>query len=389
MKDQPTILHITSDYPDCINQVTTHAVYNLIHDVTSCNHMVYSLNRRGGRAKVIVDDACTAVSYPGLSHGVGLRQSLQGVASLIEARLRHERPFDLIHAHKLTIEGIVADELSALFNKPMMATVRGETDLRIMRMKPSYRKRYRRIMDQSRCLFFLAPWTRQQLSQRVGLGLEEKGVMLPNITYFNKRALGVAPVHSDRFVSTCRFNAKNFVNKRMFAVVKGFNAAASAHPNLTLDIVGSGESPQREKLLRLIRSVEHGNRIHILDPMDNTAFCESLPQYAALVRPSYPETFGMVFVESLLAGVPVLHGQNTAIDGYFPEAPFALAVDHRSVTAIAEGMLELYRNQSELKRQLGACLAEGKLDAFRKERIVSVYEAAVHRAIGLRGGGGA
>ena len=66
-----------------------------------------------------------------------------------------------------------------------------------------------------------------------------------------------------------------------------------------------------------------------------------------------------------------------------------LAVDHRSVTAIAEGMLELYRNQSELKRQLGACLAEGKLDAFRQESIVSVYEAAVHRAIGLRGGGGA
>jgi glycosyltransferase involved in cell wall biosynthesis len=386
MKDRPTILHITSDYPDCVNQVTTHAVYNLIHNATACNHLIYSLNRRGGETQFIMDDTCTAVTYPGLPYGVGMRHSLQGLAKLIGERLLNERPFDLIHAHKLTIEGIVAHELSRLFHKPMIATVRGETDLRIMRLKPSCRKLYRRIIDHSSALFFLAPWTRLSLSRRTGIDLEAKGVMLPNITFCSRQVPPPAPGHSSRFVTTCRFNAKNFVNKRMFALVKGFNAAAGVLADITLDIVGMGESAQREKLLRVVRSLKNGNRIRIIENMDNTTFCETLPCYAAFLRPSYPETFGMVFVESLFAGVPILLSRNTAIDGYFPGAPFAVAVDHRAESSIADAIITLYRNQIDFKQQLAAYLAEGKLDAFRHAEIVGVYAEAVCGVVGSRKG---
>ncbi len=383
MTTRPTILHISSDYPDAISQRTTLAIANLVRHTTMCNHHVYSLNRSATpqRTQFLLSDTCTAVTYPGLPYGVGLRTSLQRLGRAIGDRLQDQGGFDIIHAHKLTMEGIVAYELSRRFHKPMITTVRGETDLFLMRKKPTYRALYRRIIAHSTALLFLAPWTRHALARRAGSALTEKSHMLPNITFTGERMAPVSPQHSHRFITACRFDAGNYKRKRITTAVMAFNAAACHLKQITLEIAGDGESRQRQQLERLIASLEHGNRISLIGQMDNATFCQSLPQYAAFIRPSYPETFGMVFLEALFAGVPVLLARNTAIDGYFPDAPFAIAADHRSVPDVAAGIVTLYQHQIKLKQQLAGALSRGDLDGFQKHRIITTYEGVIRSSL--------
>ena len=387
MTSPPTILHITADYPDCISQLTTHAVYNLIERSTRFNHLVYSINRDlpCRPTRFLEDVAATAVTYPGLPYGIGLSTSLRHLAKQIGNQLPDAHSFDLIHAHKLTIEGVVADRLAQRFNKPLLVTVRGETDLRIMRLKPSYRRLYHGIIERSATLFFLAPWTQRMLSHQTGIPLDRKAVLLPNITSALDHATPQLPVASNRFITACRFDAKNYPNKRIVATVQGFNQAAATCPDITLDIAGSGDAPPRTKLLQLIASLEHGHRIQLIESMDNATFCSRLPRYAAFIRPSYPETFGMVFLEALFAGVPVLFARDTAIDGYLSEAPYALAVDHRSIADIATAIIGLDRDQTDLKQLLASHIQAGKLDRFGESHILNTYADAVAAALAPSG----
>ena len=47
---------------------------------------------------------------------------------------------------------------------------------------------------------------------------------------------------------------------------------------------------------------------------------ETLNGYTALVLPTLRETFGMVYIEALFAGVPILYSQDRGVDGFFDVA---------------------------------------------------------------------
>jgi glycosyltransferase involved in cell wall biosynthesis len=382
MSIQPRILHITADYPDCVNSSTTSAVHNLVHNMPGTRPLIYSLNRcaKPGARAFLRESGCTVVTYFGLPQGIGMRASLQRLSRDIGDDLTRREGFDLIHAHKLTIEGIIGYALSRRFNKPLITTVRGETDMRILAFKPSYRRLYRRIVDHSSALLFLAPWTQARLSNSFGRGIAAKATLLPNITT-TPISSPAPPRLSHRFITTARFDDKNIGNKRIQNTVMAFDTAAATLGDISLDIVASGRSRERDKLVQLIGTLKSANRIAVLNKMDHAAYCQILPSYVAFIRPSYPETFGMAFMEALFAGVPVLFSRHTAIDGYLTDAPFALAVDARSTQAIAEGIVRLYREQSDLKLKLAAFLRDDRLARFRKENILETYSDVVQTTL--------
>ena len=68
-----------------------------------------------------------------------------------------------------------------------------------------------------------------------------------------------------------------------------------------------------------------------------------LPSYGAMCLPSHNETFGMVYVEALLSGVPILYSRGTGIDGFLDRIEGAVGVDPCSTEEIGAA-LELLRS---------------------------------------------
>jgi glycosyltransferase involved in cell wall biosynthesis len=103
---------------------------------------------------------------------------------------------------------------------------------------------------------------------------------------------------------------------------------------------------------------------------------------AVFALPSWRETFGMVFVEALLSGCPIVYPEGRAVDGYFEGAPFAIAVPPRDAGALADAMVTLVRDQERRKAALTRWQEDGGAARFRRDAILASYRHGLHAALG-------
>ncbi|MCW1401087.1 glycosyltransferase [Novosphingobium sp. MW5] len=110
----------------------------------------------------------------------------------------------------------------------------------------------------------------------------------------------------------------------------------------------------------------------------------SLRLHAArgFAMPSLRESFGLVFVEALMAGTPILYPRGAAVDGWFDGCSFALPVDPRDTAAIASALLMLHRDEDRLKGDLAAWQSAGGLTQFGSAAIGATFTQAVAGSIG-------
>lgn len=174
-------------------------------------------------------------------------------------------------------------------------------------------------------------------------------------------------------VDTVRFSPQKRVSKVRAQILQGekyllmTNGKLAAHknvstllralpylPNVAAMLVGSGSHAKERSYRELAVELGVSKRVHFLGTVPN----EQLPEYYAaadlLVHPSRSEALGIVLLEALACGVPVV----AANVGGIPEAVVpgfngALYDDARDHKKLAQTISALLQND-DLKRQLGA-----------------------------------
>ena len=390
MRVQPVILHLSADYPNAYRNRTTAVVRNLVEATPGFAHVVISLKREANPRRTYLHEeaACAPVrlfafGYWGLPFGAAHLASMWLAARRIRALLaqRNLRP-DLIHAHKLTFEGVMAWFLSRWLNVPYVVSLRGEAETKIVRFKPTYRPLIRRVAHGAQAIFGVSMWFVPELS-RIAPGIAEKIRPLPNLGPLAGAAAVPAP-QPPRFVAILDLNV--YRKKGFHWLVPAFARAASKHPDWTLDVIGwSGERIMREAKALVARAGCEG-RVRFLGALPHAQVLAALPDYTALLLPSVNETFGMVYLEALFAGVPVLYTAGTGIDGHLDGLNAGVKVRAGNIADIAGGIRELAATAAQRKAELARRRAE--LQArFGKEAIVSRYRDALCRAIAGSGQG--
>ncbi len=124
------VLHISADYPDANRAETTQAVRTFVISNLELDYFVISLNRVTNplRCNCIQGDGqgdsqVLSMRYWGLPYGVLLALSMLIVAFRIRRSLaQHRIKIDLIHAHKLTFEGLAARWLADWLGVPLIVS---------------------------------------------------------------------------------------------------------------------------------------------------------------------------------------------------------------------------------------------------------------------------
>jgi len=110
----------------------------------------------------------------------------------------------------------------------------------------------------------------------------------------------VYPVHAKRFVTIARLTPWKRVERLVNAVIE----LSRKHSDVTLDVFGEGE--QRAQLEAMIEAAGVGDRIVFRGFAPKEVLRQSLHDYDAFVLPSISEAFGVVFLEAMAAGLPVV-----------------------------------------------------------------------------------
>ncbi len=378
LDDKPLVLHISADYPDPHRGPTTKAVEHLVTGTKSANHVVVSLDRTGRPGDTYFRDCGMVDGVRLFAHryfapplGAGLSSSMQAVAKRTADILEREglKP-DAIHAHKYSFEGIAGLRLARHFGNdiPFLVSVRGEAESKVLRFKPTYRSLLQQIADRANRIYYVSAWFRPTLNDRIKID-PAKEVLLPNIVG-NIRAEIPTREPSPNFVSVLNLDIRR--RKGLKPLLTAFRRFHADHPEIGLDIVGGGSEESVAAVRALIKQLDLGGKVRLLGRIDNATVTETLPNYLGLVLPSFNETFGMVYLEALFAGIPILYGRGTGIDGYLDGIDAGVAVTPGNVGEIAAGLDRLYVRNSDFRTAISSN-AEELHARFDPQAIISRY----------------
>lgn len=369
------ILHLSADYPDPLAPGKTKAVLNLLSLANEHEHHLWSLNRTDWRQGTEMlrfadetGDDHRAVAYGAPPKGLFHERYLLRLAERIsgDCESRKLRP-DVIHAHKLSVEGIVGQALAEKFGVPLVISIQGDSDLKIVGVKKGLRKRYSDIWRNAPLIFPFTPWARDRLNELLG---ERRGEtrLLPCP---GKRDEITAPkITGPRIVSAFHFASAK--RKNAAALIRATGRAASEVPDIHLEIIGGGDPSAFSELSALARSAAPG-RVSFAGAISHDEVISRMNGACGFALVSRRETFGMVFSEALLSGAPCLIPSGMGIDGYLPEGSVVISASADDEAAITAGLIRLVKEQEAMKARLAALGADGGLDFLRRDAIRDQY----------------
>lgn len=182
--------------------------------------------------------------------------------------------------------------------------------------------------------------------------LQEHGVTAP-VEYLSNGIdtamiapkLSYAPTH--RLLHAGRLGHE----KNIDVVVRAFARLVDRRPEYTLDIIGDG--PARQNLQRLASTLGVEDKVRMRGFMDRSALARVYRDYDAFVTASTIETQGIVLLEAMAAGLPVVGVDALAVPELVHHGRAGLIVEPGDVEGIAVSLERLVADEA-LRSTMGA-----------------------------------
>nr|WP_256470373.1 glycosyltransferase family 4 protein [Robiginitalea marina] len=280
-------------------------------------------------------------------HRIFFRQKIKFLFRDIQSKVSLT-DFTLVHATTLFSDGALALKIFRKYRIPYIVAVRG-TDINLfLKYRKDLNSLAREILREAKQVVFISESLRNNffstpLIQKLEGELKGKCRVIPNgldaywIENANPRKKQTPPTN---ILYIGKFNT----NKNVLLLLQAFLSLKENFPELRINLVGKGGSqePEIKKLAR-----EHKESITFHGPIyDQEKLRQMFRENHIFAMVSKGETFGLVYVEALTQGLPIVFTQNQGIDGTFKEK-VGEAADPRSKESIKKGLQAVVENYPE------------------------------------------
>jgi glycosyltransferase involved in cell wall biosynthesis len=235
---------------------------------------------------------------PALHESLLIRSSLAAFEGYVRSR---GRP-DLIHAHSLLHGGRVARAILEEFGVPYVLTEHSSAFGTRSIGRRTAREAVGAASKASRCLA-VSDALGRTMSEIPGMRCD--WLTVPNVL---DARFPVSPLErqGNRLPQVFRFKALGALRpiKGFDILIRAFAQAFVHHPPVSIEI--GGEGPERESLARLAVDLGVGEQVLFSGPLVRSEVPEWMSAGDAFVVSSRLETFGVVVIEALAMGLPVV-----------------------------------------------------------------------------------
>lgn len=313
------VLHISSDY--CKQSIYRDLMLQVMENasnVISKLDVFVPVRSKGELSKYSIDDeriGLTRVFLLNKWDRFLYFKKLNKVNRKMESLYQME-DYNLIHAHFLFSDGGVALKIKKKYGIPYVVAIRS-TDINLFfRVAIHLRSYGKEILKEAEKIVFITPGYVDRLRGYVGdlffQSIQKKIEIIPN---------GITPEwYSDRRQEKKDINADDlkFLYVGDFSPNKNIPWVISeifkSYPKAKLDIVGSkGEDTDNiERLSEKYDGVTLSGRIE-----NKKELMDKYQKSDIFLLLSQKETFGLVYIEAISKGVPILYTKGQGVDGYF------------------------------------------------------------------------
>ncbi|RPF54205.1 glycosyltransferase [Aquisalibacillus elongatus] len=215
-----------------------------------------------------------------------------------EAVKKHGKP-DVIHAHSCIWGGIVASKIAEKENIPLVITEHSTAFSRGLIRK--YQKpMIKSALNKAKEIIAVGPGLKKELSHYID---ENKIKIIPNIVNTELFKPNTTPNKEKEYFTF--FSVGLLTHKKgMDLLIIAFANAFDEKENVRLRIGGDGEELNNLKNLAKQLKVDH--KISFLGRLDRNQVVDEMQNCDVFALASRHETFGVVYIEALACGKPIL-----------------------------------------------------------------------------------
>ena len=247
--------------------------------------------------------------------------------------------FDIVHATTLFSDGAVALKLFYSHQKPFIVAVRNTDVYTFLRYRPDLYWLVHDILNKAKKIVFVSDSLKKSFfAHSLIKGKRQEYEAKSSVVYngiddfWLDNVSGMKPL-TERLLFIGRFDK----NKNVDRLISAVQRVKKDFPDLTLTLVGGGGDFHD----KLIAQIKGKSWIEFLGPIYSKVELKRIfKDHSIFTMVSVHETFGLVYIEALTQGLPVLLSKGQGIDGLFAQK-FGEAVDPLSVKDIEKGIRKI------------------------------------------------
>ena len=199
------------------------------------------------------------------------------------------------------------------------------------------------------------------LARRVASRLGEEPVVIPNIAdpvFLSAGAEEAVPHEGFRFVS-----AGNLIPSKCFDILLRAFARLRARGAKGMSLTVIGDGPEEARLRELARTLGTDGSVTFTGRLERSAMAELYKNADAFVLASRSETFGVVLIEALSAGLPVIAARSGGPEDFVDDSN-GLLVPADDIAALADAMERMPRLAGRYDRAALAASARERFSPY-------------------------
>lgn len=292
------------------------------------------------------------------------------VEKLINKIIINEGNIDLIHIHSALDMGIAYAK--SKINIPYIITEHST-------------KYSRNIINKTQKKYLPYVFNKAEKVISVGKGLKEeiekysgnKRVdIIPNLVNMPKQYISSEKVKKEKF----RFFSLGFLTykKGMDLLVEAYNLAKDELEDVELFIGGDGE--ERNNIQALIDKYDLNDRIILLGELSREEVAKNMIECDSFILASRFETFGIVYIEAMNYGKPVIATRTGGPDTFLNEK-CGILVENENVEEIKKAMIKMKNTYDEYDKKYISEFCENNFsEKVIAQKLISVYKEVINNA---------
>jgi glycosyltransferase involved in cell wall biosynthesis len=291
-------------------------------------------------------DDCGVLTY--ITYGLNIPKLSKylgwlSTRKLVKDYIKQNGKPDIIHSHFSFWSGWVAQRISMEFQIPYVITEHSSAFAfnlykkgKFLNIKDSFLKANALISVSSSLADSIQRVLNQDLNFKIIPNMVDTSFFVPD----EKRK-------SEKKVSF--FALGNLRSSKGYDfLIESFHKAFQKNKSIELKI--GGEGPEREKLESLIQEYGLDSSVKLLGGCKRDDVLEQMQKADFFVHPSDYETFGVVLIEAMSCGLPVIYTKGSGPEEFIPTS-CGRAIDKRNINQLAEAIIEFSDSKVEFNRE--------------------------------------
>ncbi|WP_181349604.1 glycosyltransferase [Thalassobacillus sp. CUG 92003] len=320
-----------------------------------------------------------AIHDPRMSKVHVVKKYLLWLLKTVRILIMKGKSYDVIHAHYVFPSGFLALWFKSLFGTKLVVTAHGGDIDKMPNKGPFFFKQTKKILHKADEIIAVGEGLKRDMIQRFQVDEAKVSVMSMGVDREVFQAKEKQAAQEDLNLAHDRFRflfVGNYIKEKgLMELLAAFKQVKQHHPESELHFIGSPKQPEfLQEMKQYVQDHEvHDVKIH--GPMNQRQVAEWMAAVDVFVLPSYIEGFGLVAVEAMSCGTPVI-GSDVGGLSYLLSEGTGRLVTPRDTESLRAAMAEMIKDPAmrSAYRQKGEKLAQKNDMEHLITRLTEIYQ---------------